>query len=323
MRGKILTLILSFFTILSIAQNSENYAAALLDSNEMLIGDRMTVHFKMELGDKDRVVSVTPIEPFDSAQSFEIVKKGEWKTSARQGRTVYFRDIVFTVWDTGLYKIPLVEFMVQFANGEQRFFQTNPLLLTVKNPKDWDKALELAPIKDIIKEDWTFEDVLPYGMLVGAIILLSVVGWFLYQRLKKQPEKQAMQRRIIQPPHIIAIEKLTGLKNKNLWQNGEVKAYYSELSHILREYLERQMNIPALESTTDELIAILNKGKMSDNLLENMQDLLQTADLVKFAKVTPPDNVHDKFWYDAVEIVDKTKPRQIEVVEINRNENDN
>ena len=152
LRGTILTVILSFLAIMGIAQNSENYAAILLDSNEMLIGDRMTVHFKMELGDKDRVVSVTPVEPFDSVQSFEIVKKGEWKTSARQGRTVYFRDIVFTVWDTGLYKIPLVEFMVQYANGEQRFFQTNPLLLTVKNPKDWDKALELAPIKAALEK---------------------------------------------------------------------------------------------------------------------------------------------------------------------------
>ena len=44
-----------------------------------------------------------------------------------------------------------------------------------------------------------------------------------------------------------------------------------------------------------------------DIIVENLQDLLQTADLVKFAKVEPPANVHDKFWMDAVDIVEKTK----------------
>jgi hypothetical protein len=312
-KGTILTIILSFCAIMSIAQaNSGVYAATTLDSTEMLIGDRMTAHFKMVLNDKDRVVSITPSEPFDSLANFEVLNKGEWKN----GRVNYYRDIAFTVWDTGLYKIPQLTFTVQFSNGEVQTFQSNPVLLTVKNPKDWDKAMELEPIKDIQKEEWTFtEDVLPILMIVGAVILLAVVGWFLYKKLKNNPDKQAIQRLIIQPPHIVAVEKLAVLKNKNLWQNGETKEYYSELSYILREYLEKQFNIPALESTTDELMSILSKRQLSDNLLENMQDLLQTSDLVKFAKVTPPDNVHDKFWYYASEVVEVTKPKPIEVNE--------
>ena len=313
LRGTILTIMFSFCAILSMAQaNSGVYAATTLDSTEMLIGDRMTAHFKMVLNDKDRVVSVTPSEPFDSLSSFEVLNKGEWKG----GRVNYYRDITFTVWDTGLYKIPQLTFTIQFPNGEVQTFQSNPVLLTVKNPKDWDKAMELEPIKDIVKEEWTFvDDVLPILMIVGAVILLGVAGWFLYKKLKKQPERNVLQRVIIQPPHIVAIEKLTILKNKNLWQNGEIKQYYSELSYILREYLEKQLNIPALESTTDELMGILSKRQLLDNLLENVQDLLQTADLVKFAKVTPPENVHDKFWYYAAEVVEVTKPKPIEVSE--------
>lgn len=315
-KSTILIVLLSFCAIGAMAQNSSVYAATTLDSTEMFIGDRMTAHFKMVLGDKDRVVSITPSEPFDSLTSFEVLNKGEWKN----GRVNYYRDIAFTVWDTGLYKIPQLTFTIQFPNGEVQTFQSNPVLLTVKNPKDWDKALELEPIKDIVKEEWTFvDDVLPILMIIGAVILLAVVGWFLYKKLKKQPEKQATQRIIIQPPHIVAVEKLAVLKNKDLWQKGEIKEYYSELSYILREYLEKQMNIPALESTTDELMSILSKRSLSDNLLENIQDLLQTADLVKFAKVTPPDSVHDKFWYYASEVVEVTKPKPIEITESNEN----
>ncbi len=292
------------------------YAATTLDSTEMLIGDRMTAHFKMVLNDKDRVVGVTPSEPFDSLTNFEVLNKGKWEN----GRVNYYRDIIFTVWDTGLYKIPQLTFTIQFPNGEVQNFQSNPVLLTVKNPKDWDKAMELEPIKDIVKEDWNFvDDLLPILMIVGAIILLAVVGWVLYKKLKSQPERQAIQRIIVQPPHIVAIEKLAVLKNKNLWQNGETKEYYSELSYILREYLEKQLNIPALESTTDELMGILSIRQLSDNLLENVQDLLQTADLVKFAKVTPPDSVHDKFWYYAAEVVEVTKPKPIDIAGSNEN----
>lgn len=313
LKGTILTIIFSFCAIISMAQNNSSvYAATTLDSTEMFIGDRMTVHFKMVLGDKDRVVSIAPSEPFDSLTSFEILNKGEWKN----GRVNYYRDIVFTVWDTGLYKIPQVTFTVQLAYGEVQTFKSNPVLLTVKNPKDWDKALELEPIKDIIKEEWNFvEDVLPILMIVGAVIVLVLVAWIVYKKLKKQPEKSIAPPKIIQPPHVIAAEKLRILKNQNLWQKGEIKEYYSELSYILREYLEKQLNIPALESTTDELVEALNKRQFSDKLIQNIQDLLQTADLVKFAKVTPPDTVHDTFWQYASEVVEETKPKPIEIGE--------
>lgn len=313
LKSTILTIIFSFCAVMSMAQAINSvYAATTLDSTEMFIGDRMTAHFKLVLNDKDRVISVTPTEPFDSLTSFEVLTKGEWKN----GRVNYYRDITFTVWDTGLYKIPQVTFTVQLAYGEVQTLKSNPVLLTVKNPKDWDKALELEPIKDIIKEEWNFvEDVLPILMIVGAVIVLVLVAWILYKKLKKQPEKSITPPKIVQPPHVIAVEKLMILKNQNLWQKGEIKEYYSELSYILREYLEKQLNIPALESTTDELVAALNKRQFSDKLVQNIQDLLQTADLVKFAKVTPPENVHETFWHYASGVVEETKPKPIEMGE--------
>ena len=189
LKSTILTIILSFCAVISTAQNSSVYAATTLDSTEMLIGDRMTAHFKMVLGNKDRIVSVTPSEPLDSLASFEVINKGEWKS----GRVNYYRDITFTVWDTGLYKIPQLTFTIQFPNGEVQNFQSNPVLLTVKNPKDWDKAMELEPIKDIVKEDWNFiDDVLPILMIVGAIILLAVAGWVLYKKLKNSPKNKPL-----------------------------------------------------------------------------------------------------------------------------------
>ena len=75
--------------------------------------------------------------------------------------------------------------------------------------------------------------------------------------------------------------------------------------------MEDQFTMPALESTTDELIATLQKRHFEDIVVDKTQGLLQTADLVKFAKVEPPMTVHDGFWRDAVAIVELTKPKPV------------
>jgi hypothetical protein len=80
-----------------------------------------------------------------------------------------------------------------------------------------------------------------------------------------------------------------------LWQKGEVKSYYSELTDIARTYIEEEINIPAMESTTSELIVNLRntakqkKLKLSQETLQNLEKVLKQADLVKFAKVKPLD----------------------------------
>jgi hypothetical protein len=315
LRGLIFTLII-ISTKFSFAQQSDVRAFAAMDSNVMLIGDRVTLHVGVDHNEKDEIVRITPDMPLDS--NFEIVGAGKWS----RGRIGSYRDIVFTAWDTGLFRIPSVEFVVRHSGGYQDTVRSKPLLLTVENPKGVENMAAPAPLKEIMREDMTFEDIMPWLLGVLAVIGVSLGLWFMYKKYKEKPILPVVQK-VIHPPHIIAERLLKELKTKQLWEKGQIKEYYSELSHILRGYLEDAYKIPALESTTDELMTILNSDKMttfqslnkSDFLLEKIQDLLQTADLAKFAKVIPPDTVHDKFWSDAFEIVDKTKPKPVEVVE--------
>ncbi len=88
---------------------------------------------------------------------------------------------------------------------------------------------------------------------------------------------------------------LQQLESKGLWQKGEIKSYYSELTHIARNYIEEEIHIPAMESTTSELIESLRRAakqqklKLSNETVENLESVLKQADLVKFAKVKPLD----------------------------------
>ncbi|MBL7815159.1 MAG: hypothetical protein JNL70_09115 [Saprospiraceae bacterium] len=298
-----------FFKTVVFAQhiNTEPKAYATLDTNMMLIGDKGTLHLSVELNGGERVVQATPDMPLDTAH-FEIPNAGKWGNPSRALK--WERDIAFVAWDSGLYRIEPVVFTIQMANGETRQAQTPPVLLTVNNPIGIDAMAAPVGIKDIEREELTAEDILPYVLGVVLIGGIAFLAWFFYKKWKNRDLKPVVQT-VVQPPHIIAERLLQELKAKQLWQKGNVKEYYSELSHILRGYFEDQFTMPALESTTNELITILEKRDFEEAIITQMRHLLKTADLVKFAKVEPATDVHDGFWHDAAVIVEATKPKPV------------
>ena len=294
----------------SYGQSHVTKAFAVLDTGFMEIGDQITLHLGVDHSDKERVLNITPEVPLDTT-IFEILNRGKWEAGGHGRLPGMHRDITFTAWDTGIFRIPVVTFIVQFADSRKGTFQSQPLLLTVNNPKNVDEMEDIAPIKGIIPEKRAWEDIMPW--VIGTVVILGLgfVMWSFYKKMTAQPVAPVVQK-IIYPPYVIAERLLNELKAKKLWQKGEIKDYYSELSHILRGYLEEQFKIPALESTTDELVYTLNNNSFQDDVIDKMEGLLQTADLVKFAKLTPPDSVHDTFWLDALQVVQKTKPQLIE-----------
>jgi len=102
-----------------------------------------------------------------------------------------------------------------------------------------------------------------------------------------------------------------------LWQNNKIKEYYSELTEIVRGYIERELKVPALENTTDEVLAMIKDFKNADSIetsketIKKLKDLLQEADLVKFAKSKPLAIEIEDDRRDAEFIIGNLKPKQI------------
>jgi BatD DUF11 like domain len=320
LRGGIF-LFLLLFPLLMFAQYEQSKAYATLDSNNMLVGDQITLHISVEHGDGARILRVEPDMPLLDTAHFEIIKDSKWLNKTRSSMRGQMRDIVFTVWDTGVYQIPPMRFEILNSSGEGEVVSTPPLMLKVDNPDKTEDMVAPIDIKPIMATKWTFsEDFLPvfYTILPYLLIALALgfLAWRYWQKRKAAQFKPIVQE-IKQPPHIIAERLLAELKAKNLWQKGDLKGYYSELSHILRGYLEDGFNLPALESTTDELMGKLRffheppfgKTGFDADLIVKIQKTLQTADLVKFAKVEPAEDLHDVLWSDVAEIVEKTKPK--------------
>ena len=308
------TIFLIFKAQLAFGQNNPSSAFATMDTNVLLIGDKGVLHIGIDYGDKDRLISMSPEMPLDTAV-FEIANAGKWEAGGRGRDWGMHRNIVFMVWDTGLYRIPTIVFTVQHSDGTISNFQTPPLLVIVENPKGVDAMAAPMSIKDIVHEERTWADFLPLIIGLVGLIALGFLLWVVYKKTTTKSTPPVIQQ-IIHPPHIIAERLLKELKTKQLWQKGLIKEYYSELSHILRGYIEAAFKIPALESTTDELMAhirasYLREFKGQNDLHKRLEELLKTADLVKFAKVIPPVEEHDSVWLEAYEILAKTKPVEV------------
>lgn len=301
-------------TSLIFGQQTDTKAFATLDSNVVTIGDKVTLNVGVILEPTSRVINTTPDLPIDTSK-FGVIDLGRW--GAQKNRLPNFsRTLVFQAFDTGLYRIPSVVFTIEEANGVKTTAQSPSLLLTVNNPDGADALVAPVDIKPIVTTDWTFEEdmwpflkaYLPYFILAIAVLFLA---WRFWQRWKNRQAPPVVQQ-ISQPPHVIAERLLAELRAKKLWENGKTKEFYSELSRILRGYLEDQFTIPALESTTDELIGGLKTRGFDATLIDKIRHLLQTADLVKFAKVEPSTDLHDVFLGHAEYILEITKPKPVE-----------
>ena len=112
---------------------------------------------------------------------------------------------------------------------------------------------------------------------------------------------------IIKSPHQIALEKLGTLKESRIWEKGEIKEYHSQLTYIIREYLENRFHIPALESTSLEILRDLKKHILESEMIKSVDDILNIADWVKFAKGIPEENANALALDRAIELVLFTK----------------
>jgi hypothetical protein len=139
------------------------------------------------------------------------------------------------------------------------------------------------------------------------VSVLAIVGLIYY--LKKRPKQQPVAPPVKPslPGYIIALNKLTELSGKKLWQQGEVKQYYSELSDIIRDYLENRYRVKTQESTTDEIFAALKHKRIVSRNRELLRQILQLADLVKFAKENPLPADNEQSMDNAVDFVSNTK----------------
>lgn len=172
--------------------------------------------------------------------------------------------------------------------------RSNPLELQVKPTYATAEVDDAENIRDIQREPASWMDQWPWAL--GAVLLLALLWWRL-RRKKPKPVAVFEPTATVQPaipPHQVALQKLTQLEQKQLWKKGNVEPFYAELSLIVREYLEGRFKIPALESTTREILPLLKTAGFPDNLNGVLREILHESDMTKYAQHPPPEQFHAK-----------------------------
>lgn len=273
--------------------------SAALDSTTLLIGDQVQLHIQVK-HEADVTVQEADIAELEKAEGIEVLSVSEWDTL---GAGLLQKNVLITSFDSGYHFVPSIP-IAYSRNGQQGTVQTPQLAFTVNVPPA--DTLELAPIKPIIEEPINVWDYLPYVGGALILLLLAFIAWYFWTY--KPPAVESRQPVVPLQPHEIALQKLEALKKAQLWQQGKIKQYHSELTHIVREYVENRFSIPALESTTDEILQQLRPLDFWADWGYRLQEMLQAADLVKFAKAEPPQEFHNRMMTYAENFVQSTKP---------------
>lgn len=272
---------------------------AKADTTKIRIGEQ--INYQITIENADKGVQFPELE-LDSLGRIEIVESKPIDTLKEK----LIRKYVLTSFDSGQYVIPPQRIRIWSQE-----YLTDSILVDVATVAIDTTKQAMFPIKAIQREPYTFEDFKKYlWWLLGALLLIALILYFVLRK-KKTPEE--IEAAI--PPYELALKRLKELDAKELWQKNKIKQYYVELTDIVRTYIERELNIPALESTTDELVETMTDFNTSSSLnipeetIDRLNSFLSDADLVKFAKFKPLINEIELHRQDARKVLDDLKPK--------------
>ena len=253
-----------------------------VDTTKIKIGEQINYKINVEADSTALVV-------FPEGQTFmplESVEALEIDTTKKDAKFLLSRIYKLTQFDSGAYTIPRQKVII----GDQPFF-TDSLRIevnTIEVDTTKQKLYDIKPIIEVEKSggNWWLWLLI---VLVAVALVAFLLYWFIW-RPKPLTEEEEIA---LLPPYDRAKLALKKLDESPYLIQSEVKTYYSELTLVIRKYLDEKVYDRSLESTTDELVARLqllkegNQFAFTKETLHNLETILKRADLVKFAKSAP------------------------------------
>lgn len=308
---RIVIFILAIFPKLLSAQG---FLSATLDSNIIITGDPTGLNILAKIPENSSKIQLD-ITGILQSEKFEILEEPIQKNFPSEGYTMLEWKYILTSFDTGYHILPAVKLLYE-NQGESFEIHSQNLGLEVNFlPIGQDEAF-LQPIKEIIKEPFLLSDAIPF-IIGGLAISMILLGLFWIWRKRKnnvQPASNIIQSYSVNP-FDYAISQLSALENSIFLQNKMWKEFHFELSHIFREYIEMEFKYPALESTLEEVKSILLKINPKENNLTSIEEILNKAELIKFAKLEVSEEFHLKALNDIRSFILIIKPINSEDLE--------
>jgi hypothetical protein len=296
-----------FISFISFTWSQDVKITASFDTSRIYIGDQ--IKFSILVDQPSDLKLTLPVFKDTICKNIDILSGPVFDTTVIQpGRIKILQKYLISSFDSGFYQVPPVFAEMKSESGLKRFYSDYAQLEVMRvkiAPAD-----STAKIYDIIspyRAPVTMGEILPWVFLLAIIGVLVWLGIKYIHKLKTS--KKGIEPIINpDPAHVIAFRELEKLRDEKLWQQGEIKLYYTKLTEILRQYLENRYSVFSLELTTFETLeALLKTGFKKDTAYNQLKSVLTGADLVKFAKYNPEATENEIHFQTSWEFVMATK----------------
>ncbi|MEN8139045.1 MAG: hypothetical protein ABFR62_11505 [Bacteroidota bacterium] len=262
------------------------------DTTKFLIGDQINVLLQAK-APKDSLIEWPVLS--DTIGKLEVVSRSKIDTLIKKDFQIISQNYKLTQFDSGSYVINPVRFKI----GEKILY-TKPKMIDVTTVAVDTTKQKMYEIKGNIHVGYNFREILPYILMLLIIAAIIYMGYYFWK--KQKPRKKKVFIPSI-PPFDMAMQNLKKLDKTQLLKEGNVKEYYVRLTDILRRYIEDEHHIPALESTTDEIMSSIYQIDLNSETRDKIRELLKESDFVKFAKYQPESGKHVHYRKTTEEII--------------------
>lgn len=283
-------------------------SAALSAENAMSVKARAWPK-TVTMGDEIRVfIQVTRLQGFSvqlpeptNLAPFELKSVRELPSAEEKGIVQENFELVLTVFKVGDFKIPPMQVLTKDRSGDTGSLSTPPIDIKVVGVIH-DQGKDIKPIKNVISLAPGLLRTIILGSLVLVLCLILVVRVVLLRNKKIAVDPESRL-----PAHERAFLELGRLERKDWLAAGKLKEYYSELSSILKRYLERRYQVRTSDLTTSEIIVLLRKKDFEFSVRGGIQEILEASDLVKFANWVPPKDLSGQLVKKISDVIEQTK----------------
>ncbi len=246
-----------------------------LDTSIASVGDQVIWNIRLNNIDKNLTLDFPKIEVKND--SISIVSQ----SNILDSNLIIGQSFKISFWETGDFLTPF--YYVKVVNGinkEEFNFEPERRSVKVLSVLDENSTNSMRPLKGPVPVDSIF----PMALFIKIILILLFISLMIFIWTKRKPSV----RIISSVKNQISPNELANNRLLQLDTNGFSKEFYSDLSHILRQFVEKSCYIRVLEMTTEEIRENENIFKMNDDIFSDWVSLLQKADLSKFAKKSTP-----------------------------------
>ena len=299
-----LWLLLPFLLMASVVE-AQVTVDVRIDSLELWVGEQTRITLDVSTDTKSKLV-MPQVKAGDMlTPGVEVVEvaKADTQQLNEGARRLVSQSYIVTSFDSALYYLPP---LVVKVDGKE--YQSKNLALRVLSiPVDTVHVDRFYGPKEIMAVPFSWTD-WSLIFVLSVLLLVWVLGlaYFYIRYRDNKPIIKIIKVEPKLPPHLAAMKKIETIKADKVAKREDPKAYYTELTDVIRIYIKERFGFNAMEMTSAEIIERLLEEKDKESI-HDLKVMFETADLVKFAKYAPLMNENDMNLVNAVDFINQTK----------------